>query len=396
MALAPAVQRLVDPLLSTGRYTIDELESGDTTQGALLDRFCLVVHYCAGTLRWYVVFNAAKPTAPPDVILGDGDDEWAEAMWMGPEPPLHPAQWRGGADPAALLTAMDWLVDLYAEHNKRLARDSSLERLQWEYTTFLSHTPGVELILRQEVGSTFLDVVSPIHLQDSTLALTMAVEQVAVPGAAVATPAETAAAAARPRLRVLLNYGGGGEVSATLLEVVWPQSAEWRSIASSFTLPAWSGADMCLSTFVGETTATLEEKVVASCRGRQLRRGLISALAEHFGPLTETDLDDNAVGTATFLVQENDSEGVSVVMALIFNIAEGFPDTAPKILLCHIGMRDVGSVAGGGGPVRVVYGANEFPYSPRWDGAEIARRLHVFVQETATPALLAKCAAISG
>lgn len=71
MALAPAVQRLVDPLLSTGRYGLDELEVGDTTAGSLLDRFCLVVHYCAGSLRWHLAFNAAQPTAPPEVILAE-------------------------------------------------------------------------------------------------------------------------------------------------------------------------------------------------------------------------------------------------------------------------------------------------------------------------------------
>ena len=110
MALAPSVQRLVDPLLATGRYAIEELEAGDAGKGALLDRFRLVVQYCAGALRWYVVFNAAQPAAPPDVILGDDDEEWAEAMWMDSAPPLHPAQWRGGADPTVLLTAMDSLL----------------------------------------------------------------------------------------------------------------------------------------------------------------------------------------------------------------------------------------------------------------------------------------------
>ena len=84
-----------------------------------------------------------------------------------------------------------------------------------------------------------------------------------------------------------------------------------------------------------------------------------------------------------------------MVMALIFNIAEAFPEACPKILLCHVGMRDIGSAAGGGGPVRVVYGANEFPYSPRWDSLELAKRLRAFVFESATPALLAKCAAIA-
>jgi hypothetical protein len=392
MALAPSVQRLVDPLLATGRYAIEELEAGDAGQGALLDRFCLVVHYCAGTLRWYVAFNAAQPAAPPDVMLGDGDEEWAEAMWMDSAPPLHPAQWCGGADPTVLLTAMDWLVSAYTDHNKRLARDSGIERLKWEYTTFLSHTPGVELILRQEVGSTFLDVVAPIDLKESTLQLTKPAE--VVPGLD-SSARDPAAATGRPRLRVLLNYGGGGDMSATLVEVVWPQTPEWRAIASSFTLPAWSGADMCLSTFVGETIASLEEKVVAICRGRQQRHSLVAALVGQFGPLAEADLDDNGVGTATFLVQDNDSEGLNVTMALIFNIADNFPDAGPKILLCHLGIRDSGSVAGGGGPVRVVYGANEFPYSPRWKGAEMARRLHSFVRENATPALLAKCAAIS-
>lgn len=91
----------------------------------------------------------------------------------------------------------------------------------------------------------------------------------------------------------------------------------------------------------------------------------------------------------------SDSGGVPVVMALIFNIAEAFPEACPKILLCHVGMRDIGSAAGGGGPVRVVYGANEFPYSPRWDSLELAKRLRAFVFESATPALLAKCAAIA-
>ena len=100
---------------------------------------------------------------------------------------------------------------------------------------------------------------------------------------------------------------------------------------------------------------------------------------------------------------------------------------APKILLAACGVRDVGAAPGGGGPVKVLYGANEcgsappravlllvlllllrsalsltgrrrvllrFPYSPRWEAAEMAKRLRAFVIETAAPALIAKCAAM--
>ena len=322
MALAPAVQRLVDPLLATGRYSIDELEAGDAQPGALLDRFCLLVQYCCSTLRWHVAFNAARPAAPPEILLADGDEEWAEAMWAEPECALHPSVWQGGADPAALLGAVEGLVRLYAEHHKRLARDSGLERLAWEHTTFLSAAPGVELLLRQEADSAFLDVVAPIELQDATVALLYS-----EPGAEPPQPA----ALPRPRVRVLLSFSGQAEGSATLLEVVWPQSAEWRATAAAFALPEW-GPSMCLSAYMGECTTNLEAKIIAAGRGRRQRLALVGALEAQFGARTEVDLDDAGTGTVTFMVQDSGGGAAGLgafAMALIFNLSAEFPDVRP-------------------------------------------------------------------
>ena len=80
---------------------------------------------------------------------------------------LQPARWRGGADPSALLRAVEWLLGLYSEHQKRLARDSHLERLQWEHTTFLGCRSDLELLVAVErSGSTNLDVLIPIELSE--------------------------------------------------------------------------------------------------------------------------------------------------------------------------------------------------------------------------------------
>eukprot|EP01047_Picozoa_sp_COSAG01_P001105 COSAG01_NODE_23_length_37704_cov_30.005877_45_plen_128_part_00 len=112
MHLAPPFQRLVQPLLATGRHTVEELSCGDPScfaagvgaaaplggdGGSLADRFVLSTRYCSATLRWHVIFNLARPHDPPEIILpeeeeqasshggGGGGGGWAEAAWAGGE-----------------------------------------------------------------------------------------------------------------------------------------------------------------------------------------------------------------------------------------------------------------------------------------------------------------------
>jgi hypothetical protein len=118
MRLAPPFHRLVQPLLATGRHTVEELSCGDSSffaagvgaaaplalgggvggGGGVADRFVLSTRYCSATLRWHVIFNLARPHEPPEIILPEEEEEeqasshgggggggWAEAAWASGE-----------------------------------------------------------------------------------------------------------------------------------------------------------------------------------------------------------------------------------------------------------------------------------------------------------------------
>ena len=124
MVLSPPVLRLLQPLLASGRYSLENVSSGDVNH-SVEDRFTLLVQYCSTTLHCaqhrsaatpkrpaymrasrrraasrsadrrirfagHVSFNAARPSCPPEIILAEGDEAWS----VRARPPALPSMWR--------------------------------------------------------------------------------------------------------------------------------------------------------------------------------------------------------------------------------------------------------------------------------------------------------------
>ena len=384
----------------------------------------------------YIIFCAAAPEAPPDIIVPENDVCWANAVWTehnGGE--LHPARWQGGKNEQALLRAVRWLVGLYTEHQKSLVRQSNIERLQWDYTTYLGPTLGLELIVSSERAApdsaVNLDILLPLDISDRTMAHARVVAglppKLSAPGLSppsysdIALVEPSVPRAKLPRLRAVLHYQGGVDntVTASLLEMIWPAETEepvWQAIAEMFSPPPWSPGDGCLTNYVAECTSALSALCSDLGRKKEARLGLVEELAKLLGSPAEVTLSCPEMGVATFLIAHSgrvtDDDSV-VAMAhcytavLIVRIPADFPDKAPPLLLSDTAVQQkpqgagraaagAALVAGGGGPIHLVYGEGEYPYSPRWAPLELATRIHVFVYDTALPALQSKCSVARG
>ena len=351
----------------------------------------------------------------------------------------------------------EWLLSLFSEHQKRVAQQSSLERLQWDHTTFLGTRTDLEVLVSSsyaaagaaaDAAGTTLDVLIPLEISDETVELAQAtctattggggsgagLDNRASAGPMGAPPLLEAAAGVddgpatvavqrqqqqqqlaaaarltsvrRPKLRLVLFYEPGVSSSAqpaktvaTLVDMQWPagelEEQTWRVVAGKFTPPPWVETESCMTTYTSECTSALVQLVEATGKQQKSRQALLLALVAQFGPTIEASIEAEAAGMATFLLQykmpaaSGDMGGgmVSHMLALIVRMPASFPAEAPKFLLASCALQQGGAAAGGGGPLHLVYGAGDYPYSPRWEAAELASRIATFLAETAVPAV---------
>ncbi|KAK1793196.1 hypothetical protein P4O66_011597 [Electrophorus voltai] len=116
---------------STNCLRITDLKTGCTslTPGPCCDRFKLHIPYAGETLKWDIIFNARDPELPPDFIFGED----AEFLPEPSELP-HLAAWDAG-DPECLLWLVKELLQQYHQYQCQRLRDSS--RLLFEYDSLL-------------------------------------------------------------------------------------------------------------------------------------------------------------------------------------------------------------------------------------------------------------------
>eukprot|EP01051_Picozoa_sp_SAG22_P031897 SAG22_NODE_13166_length_416_cov_1.214511_1_plen_138_part_11 len=116
------------------------------------------------------------------------------------------------------------------------------------------------------------------------------------------------------------------------------------------------------------------------CLLRLMFTQCIRAVIAQFGhPLEADDSPQQPNAVASFLMESLDDFNV----IFIVNVGHGFPQTGPQLLVssaAHTAERE--------GPIRLLYGPVDYPYSPRWGATEFARRIRSFAIETALPELL--------
>uniref|UniRef100_A0A803K2I8 BRISC and BRCA1-A complex member 2 n=1 Tax=Xenopus tropicalis TaxID=8364 RepID=A0A803K2I8_XENTR len=135
--ISPALSPFISSVVRNGKVGLDstsclritDLKSGCTslTPGPSCDRFKLHIPYAGETLKWDIIFNAIYPELPPDFIFGE------DAEFLPDPSALHNlAEWNP-SDPECLLLVVKELVQQY--HQYQCSRLSESSRLMFEYQT---------------------------------------------------------------------------------------------------------------------------------------------------------------------------------------------------------------------------------------------------------------------
>ncbi|KAI5618804.1 BRISC and BRCA1-A complex member 2 [Silurus asotus] len=137
--MSPELRPLLCTVVRNGRVGLDstnclritDLKSGCTslTPGPCCDRFKLHIPYAGETLKWDIIFNARDPELPPDFIFGED----AEFLPEPSELP-HLVAWDAD-DPECLLQLVKELLQQYHQYQCQRLKDSS--RLLFEYDSLL-------------------------------------------------------------------------------------------------------------------------------------------------------------------------------------------------------------------------------------------------------------------
>ncbi|XP_060042762.1 BRISC and BRCA1-A complex member 2 isoform X9 [Erinaceus europaeus] len=137
--ISPMLSPFISSVVRNGKVGLDatnclritDLKSGCTslTPGPNCDRFKLHIPYAGETLKWDIIFNAQYPELPPDFIFGE------DAEFLPDPSALHNLASWNPSNPECLLLVVKELVQQYHQFQCSRLRESS--RLMFEYQTLL-------------------------------------------------------------------------------------------------------------------------------------------------------------------------------------------------------------------------------------------------------------------
>uniref|UniRef100_UPI00358F85DE BRISC and BRCA1-A complex member 2-like n=1 Tax=Myxine glutinosa TaxID=7769 RepID=UPI00358F85DE len=364
--LSPEVRNQVDFLLRTGRngpgtLFITDVASGcpSVTPPPCCDRFKLHIPYAGETLTWDVIFNALHPELSPDFIFGEDTD-----FMPNPERLPHLTDW----DPHeadCLQKLLAELLEQYREH--QIEHLHKCSRLLFEYNSlaeetnygrnlevFAGHHPPwgnqccVRFLLHLPIDTRDL----PAYLLKGFLNPTDPGEDVVL---LLVTFEDIEATKVTPKLYL------SQRIECALGEV------------SSAHAPPFPGGG-CLLDYVPQVCEFLSSKIQYVVQSYHKRREYIAAFLSHFGrAIVEYDAEGF---TKLSLLLENDC----LYCLIHIDLPICFPRDQPVITFqscCHFTAARF--------LLQQLH--KSYPYSPRWDGNEMAVRARSFFKE-AIPSFL--------
>ncbi|XP_062934540.1 BRISC and BRCA1-A complex member 2 isoform X1 [Cynocephalus volans] len=389
---------------ATNSLRITDLKSGCTslTPGPNCDRFKLHIPYAGETLKWDIIFNAQYPELPPDFIFGE------DAEFL-PDPSAlqNLASWNP-SNPECLLLVVKELVQQYHQFQCSRLRESS--RLMFEYQTLLEepqYGENMEIYAGKknnwtgEFSARFL-LKLPVDFSNIPTYLLKDVNE--DPGEDVALLSvsfeDTEATQVYPKLYLSprIEHALGG--------------------SSALHIPAFPGGG-CLIDYVPQVCHLLTNKVQYVIQGYHKRREYIAAFLSHFGTGV-VEYDAEGFTKLTLLLMWKDfcflvhmspqavtpflprlfatiSVSLPTLLALLvdktFSMDPGIlmlflaPSLTHSLFLIDLPLffpRDQPTLT-----FQSVYhftnsgqlysqAQKNYPYSPRWDGNEMAKRAKAY------------------
>ncbi|KAM8785011.1 BRISC and BRCA1-A complex member 2 isoform 1-T1 [Rhynchonycteris naso] len=318
------------------------------TPGPNCDRFKLHIPYAGETLKWDIIFNAQYPELPPDFIFGE------DAEFLPDPSALHNLASWNPSNPECLLLVVKELVQQYHQFQCSRLRESS--RLMFEYQTLLEepqYGDNMEIYAGKknnwtgEFSARFL-LKLPVDFSNIPTYLLKDVNE--DPGEDVALLSvsfeDTEATQVYPKLYLSprIEHALGG--------------------SSALHIPPFPGGG-CLIDYVPQVCHLLTNKVQYVIQGYHKRREYIAAFLSHFGTGV-VEYDAEGFTKLTLLLMWKDFCFLVHIDLPLF-----FPRDQPTLTFQSIyHFTNSGQLYS--------QAQKNYPYSPRWDGNEMAKRAKAY------------------
>ncbi|XP_042470288.1 BRISC and BRCA1-A complex member 2-like [Zingiber officinale] len=319
------------------------------------DRLTLSIPFCLDYIKWDVIYNALHPSLAPDVVFSLEDDDFDPLGDIAREGEMRLSKsslcdWNG-KDPSKLMALVHELRDLYTHYQRRRVGEIDDARLKFELNTMLSRE-GIEVCM----------VPSPDRPEEVKFSVRL-----------IDTD-----------LNKLVTSCNWKHQQKIYLQVIFPVSRSYSSapaapriklvstpeLKSLFSiedvkLPQWLDG-MCMAEYLPVIEDHLKVQVVEAIASIGARRRFIEALAPLFGrPL---EVDPVFCRRATVLCGSG-----AFTFLVHFSIPTQFPKQQPILVMQSSQHFNSQSLPISSPPV------NEYPWSPRWEPAEMAERIFEFV-----------------
>lgn len=356
--ITPELRPLLCSVVRNGRVGLDssnclrvtDLKTGCTslTPAPCCDRFKLHIPYAGETLKWDIIFNARYPELPPDFIFGE-DVEFL------PEPSElpHLVQWDAG-NPECLLQLVKELIQQYHHYQCQRLRESS--RLLFEYDSLLedpNYGRNMEIYAGRKntwTGEFSARFLLKLPVDFSNIPVYLLKDTTLDPGEDVAL------------LSVSFEDAEATQVFPKLY--LSPSIEHALGGSSALHIPAFPGGG-CLIDYVPQVCQLLTNKVQYVIQGYHKRREYIAAFLSHFGTGV-VEYDAEGFTKLTLLLMWKD-----FCFLVHVDLPLYFPRDQPTLTF-----QSVYHFTSSGQIYSQIQ--KSYPYSPRWDGNEMAKRAKAY------------------
>ncbi|KAL0904701.1 hypothetical protein M5K25_026838 [Dendrobium thyrsiflorum] len=334
--LPPSISAQLKYLLvhSPHPFRIEQIWSG-CKNSRFSDRFTLLVPFCLDYVKWDIIYNAFYPFSAPDIVFSLDDEEFRPLLPVSDREGGAESQARlmrsslwdwNSKDPSRLFKLVHEIRDLYVQYQRRRVGEVDDARLKFEISTILSRE-GIEVCL----------ISGPDKSEEVKFVV--------------------------PLLDVNLNK--------LVHACPWKQEQkiylQLKDLLSveDVKLPSWVDG-MCMAEYLPSLEDALIVQVMEAVAFVGARRRFIEALAPKFGRPLEADpifcrkaTILAVTGVFTFLVH--------------FSLSTHFPKQQPTLIL-----QSSQHSNSQGAPI-MSPPLNSYPWSPRWDAAEMVERIFDFL-----------------
>ncbi|XP_041353802.1 BRISC and BRCA1-A complex member 2-like [Gigantopelta aegis] len=356
-SFSPKIKPFVESLIIQGKGTVcsgnmhvfDAHNSCPTVvQEAQCDRFKLVIPYAGQSLTWEILFDNTFPDEPPDFIFGPDDEDFLPNL----ENITSLTKW-DPSNSSSLSMAVHELLREFQVYNRRLVETSS--RLKFEFSSLLEQTnltpEDIEIyVTRSEgrMGCVKFLIKLPVDFSQIPAYLTKD------------NPGEDSAV-------LLLTFQSPEGMRVTPQLFLSPRVENALGGSCSLRIPAFPSGARLLD-YVPNVFELLRRKVDLLVQSHEKKKDYVAAFLSMFGR-SVLEYDMEAFSTISFLFEWHDFYFIINIELPMY-----FPKEQPQFMFQSVYHESKGK------PYMQVF--EDYPYSPRWSGIEMAERARSFILDT--------------